>query len=70
MDDQLILLLCPGAIHPLRVQHYLPPMEALDVCSIFKVTRYTLPAFPFVLCNCAAQQVVLLNRSMQRDGLL
>lgn len=28
-----IFFLCPGAFHKARVEHFLPPMEALDISS-------------------------------------
>lgn len=45
LHEDAVLILRPGALDHLRVQHLLPPMQALHISAIFQLLSNLLPVF-------------------------
>ena len=61
-QHELVLILRPGALDELRIQHFLPTMEALDVSAALQTLRNLLPVLAIVLSNGAGQLFIFLWR--------
>ena len=62
LEDKAILFLGPRALHEVRVQHFLPAVEALDVCAPRKELSYPFPVLSIVFCNRLSQLQVFFLR--------
>ena len=58
-QHELVLILGPGALDELRIQHFLPTMEALDVSAALQTLRNLLPVLGSILVDQLSQLFVL-----------
>lgn len=45
LRQHIILSLSPRTLHHRRVQHFLPTVQALDICPLIQIRSYLLPIF-------------------------
>jgi len=45
LDEHAILLLCPGTFDHFGIEHFLPPVETLHICSTLKALSDFFPIF-------------------------
>ena len=65
---ELVLLLRPGPLHELRVEYFLPPMQALHVGAPIKALCDLLPILAIVSLNGPSELLVLLRRPVALIG--
>lgn len=70
LHEDAVLILRPGALNHLRVQHLLPPMQALHISAIFQLLSNLLPVFRAHLGNEVTKFFVLISGPVALATLL
>ena len=61
-EYELVFFFGPGAFNELRVENFLPSMEALYICPAVKALGNLLPVFTVVFLDCTCQLLVFEGR--------
>ena len=61
-QDQLVLFAAPRSLHQRRVEHFLPPVETLDIRTASQTLGDLLPVLAMELLHGFGQLLVFLRR--------